>query len=127
MHHNIIYRCTDAGWKRPSIWIGETLESRDGTVVTDERIGYLVQLEGRYARLDMFCQFAKCLTNELVCLTHQLYFILSLQEYLHRRLICSHAATVNTARTEQTIIVAHQQMALDLSKRIKHNTDKNQQ
>ena len=96
-------------------------------MVSDELIRYLIQLEGRYSRLDMFCQFAKRLTNKLVCLAHQLNLIFSLQVDLHRRLISRHATTVDTAGTEQTIVVAHQQMALDLCECIKHHTDENQQ
>jgi len=55
MYDDVVHRGADAGGKRPSIGIGETLESRNGSVITDERIGYLIQLEGRYARLDMLC------------------------------------------------------------------------
>ena len=107
MNNDVVDRSTDAGGKRPSVWIGETHESRDSSVVADKLVGQLIQLEGRYTRLDMFSQFAKGLTNKLVCLAHQLYFILSLQEYLHRRLVGSHTATMNTTRTEQAVIVAH--------------------
>ena len=97
-------------------------------MISDELIRYLIQLEGRYSRLDMFCQFAKRMSNKLVCLTHQLYFILSLQIDLHRRrLICSHSAAMDTARTEQTIIMAHQQVALNLCERVEHDADENQQ
>ena len=96
-------------------------------MISDELIGNLIQLEGRYSRFNMFCQFAKRTTNELVRLTHQLYFILSLQKYLHRRLVCSHSTAVDTTRTEQTIIVTHQQMTLDLCEGVEHHTDKNQQ
>ena len=83
MYYDIIHRGADAGGKRPSIWIGETLECRDCSVVTNEFVGNVIQLEGRYTRFDMFCQFAKGLTNELVSLTHQLNFVFSLQKYLH--------------------------------------------
>ena len=96
-------------------------------MISDELIGNLILLEGRYSRFNMFRQFAKRTTNELVCLTHQLNFIFSLQKYLHRRLVCSHAAAVDTTRTEQTIIVTHQQVTLDLCECVKHHTDKDQQ
>ena len=127
MHHDVIHRRTDAGRKRPSIWIREPLERRDGTMISDELVRDLVQLEGRYSRLDMFCQFAKRLTNKLVSLAHQLNLIFSLQVDLHRRLISRHATTVDTAGTEQTVVVAHQQMALDLCECVKNHTDENQQ
>ena len=97
-------------------------------MVTNELIGNPIQLEGRYAGFDMFCQFAKSLTNELVGLAHQLNFIFSLQKYLHRRiLVCLHASSVDSAGAEQTVVVAHQQVTLDLCECVKHNTDKNQQ
>ena len=96
-------------------------------MISDEFIGNLIQLEGRYTRLYMFCQFTKRLTNKLVSLAHQLNLIFSLQVDLHRRLISRHATTVDTAGTEQTIVVAHQQVALDLCECIKHHTDENQQ
>ncbi len=66
-------------------------------MVTDERVGNLVQLEGRYARLDMFCQFAKGLTNKLVGLAHQLKFVFSLQIDLHTGLIRTHTTSVDAA------------------------------
>ena len=97
MNDDIIHRSTDTGGKRPSIWIGETLESRNCTVVTDELVGNHIQLEGRYTRLDMLCQFSNGLTNELVRLAHQLDFVFSLQEYLHRRLVGSHSAAMDAA------------------------------
>ena len=96
-------------------------------MVSDELVRDLVQLEGRYSRLDMSCQFAKGLTNELVGLAHQLNLIFSLQVDLHRRLISRHTATVDTAGAEQTVVVAHQQMTLDLSEGVKHHADENQQ
>ena len=96
-------------------------------MVSDELVRDLVQLEGRYPRLDMSCQFAKCLTNKLVSLAHQLNLVFCLQKYLHRRLVSRHATTVDTAGTEQTIVVAHQQVALDLCECVKHYTDENQQ
>jgi len=96
-------------------------------MVSDELVCDLVQLEGRYPRLDMSCQFAKCLTNKLVSLAHQLNLVFCLQKYLHRRLVSRHATTVDTAGTEQTVVVTHQQMTLDLCKGVEHHTDKNQQ
>ena len=72
MDDNIIDRGTNAGGKRPSIRIRETLECWDGSVVTYELVRNLIQLEGRYTRLDMFCQLAKRTTNKLVSLAHQL-------------------------------------------------------
>ena len=65
------------------MWIGEALESRNCSVVSDELIGHTIQLEGRYTRFYMFCQFAKGFSNQLVGLAHQLNFIFSLQKYLH--------------------------------------------
>ena len=128
MNDDIIYRSTDAGGKRPSIRIGETFEGRNGSMVTDELIGYLVQMEGRYTRLDMFCQFAKGLSNQLVGLAHQLYLIFSLQVYLHRRrLVSLHAAAVDTTGAEQTVIVAHQQVRLNLCEGVEHHTDENEE
>ena len=96
-------------------------------MVSDELVRDLVQLEGRYSRFDMSCQFAKRFTNELVGLAHQLNFVFSLQEYLHRRLISRHATAVDTAGTEQTVVMAHQQMTLNLGECVKHHTDENQQ
>ena len=128
MHHHIVDRCADAGRKRPSIWIGEPFESRDSTVVTDELIGNLIQLEGRYTRLDMSCQFAKRLTNKLVGLAHQLNFIFSLQKYLHAELVGANpTASVDTSGVEQAVVVTHQQMTLNLLECVEHNTNKNQQ
>ena len=97
MNDDIIHRSTDTGGKRPSIWIGETLEGRDSSMVANEFVSHLIQLEGRYTRLDMLCQFAKGLTNKLVSLAHQLNFVFSLQEYLHRRLVGSHSTSMNAA------------------------------
>ena len=96
-------------------------------MISDELVRDLVQLEGRYPRLDMLCQFAKRLTNKLVGLAHQLNLIFSLQVDLHRRLISRHATAVNTTGTEQTVVVAHQEVTLDLCECIKHHTDENQQ
>ena len=96
-------------------------------MVSDELVRDLVQLEGCYPRLDMSCQFAKRTSNKLVGLAHQLYLVFSLQVDLHRRLISRHATTVDTAGTEQTVVVAHQQMALDLCECIEHHTYENQQ
>ena len=70
MHHTVIDRCADACGERPSVRIGEAFESRNGTMVTYELIGYLVQLESRHTRFDMFRQFAKRFTNKLVRLAH---------------------------------------------------------
>ena len=96
-------------------------------MVANKFIGHLIQLEGRYTRLDMFCQFAKRTTNELVSLTHQLYFIFSLQKYLHTGLVRTHSASVNTARIKQTVVVTHEQMALNLLQRVENDTHENQQ
>ena len=96
-------------------------------MVANEFVSHLIQLEGRYTRLDMLCQFAKRFTNKLVRLAHQLNFVFSLQKYLHRRLVGSHAATMNATRTEQAVIMAHEQMTLNLGKCIEYNTHKNQQ
>ena len=96
-------------------------------MVSDKLVRNLVQLEGRYPRLDMSCQFAKRLSNELVCLAHQLNLVFCLQKYLHRRLICRHATAVDTTGTEQTVVVTHQQMALNLCECVEHHTDENQQ
>ena len=96
-------------------------------MVSDELVRDFVQLEGRYSRFDMSCQFAKRFTNKLVGLAHQLNLVFSLQKYLHRRLISRHATTVDTAGTEQTIVVAHQQVALNLCECVEHHTDENQQ
>ena len=96
-------------------------------MVANEFLGHLIQLEGRHTRFDMFRQFAKRFTNELVGLAHQLNFVFSLQEYLHRRLISRHATAVDTAGTEQTVVMAHQQMTLNLGECVEHHTDENQQ
>ena len=96
-------------------------------MVTNELIGHTIQLEGRYTRLYMLCQFAKRFTNKLVRLAHQLNFVFSLQEYLHRRLVGSHAAAMYATRAEQAVIVAHEQMTLNLGKRVEHDTHENQQ
>ena len=96
-------------------------------MVANEFVSHLIQLEGRYTRLDMLCQFAKGLTNELVSLTHQLDFIFSLQEDLHTGLVRTHSASVNTARIKQTVVVTHEQMALNLLQSVKYNTHENQQ
>ena len=67
-------------------------------MVTNELIGYLIQLEGRYAGFNMSGQFAKGLSNEPVGLAHQLYFIFSLQKYLHRRILVGlHATAMDAA------------------------------
>ena len=96
--HDLIHRGADAGRERPSIGIGETLESGNCSIVANELVGNLIQLEGRYARLDMFCQFAKGPSNKLVGLTHQLDLVFSLQKYLHTDLVGTHSATsVDTA------------------------------
>ena len=96
-------------------------------MVTDKLFSYLVQLEGRYTRLDMFCQFAKRPTNELVGLAHQLNFIFSLQKYLHTGLVRTHATTVDTTRIKQAIIVTHQQVTFNLLESVENNTDQDQQ
>ena len=66
-------------------------------MVSDKLLGHAIQLEGRYTRLDMLCQFAKGLTNELVGLAHQLNFIFSFQKYLHTGLVRTHSTSVDTA------------------------------
>ena len=96
-------------------------------MVTNELISHLVQFEGAHPRFDMSSQFAKRFTNKLVRLAHQLNFVFSLQEYLHRRLVRSHAAAMYATRTEQAVIVAHEQMTLNLGKRVEHDTHENQQ
>ena len=55
VHDDVVYRSTDAGRKRPSVWIRESLEGRNGSVVTDEFVCDLIQTKGRYTRLDMLC------------------------------------------------------------------------
>ena len=127
MHHTVVDRCADACGERPSVWIREPLESGYGVMVAYELIGHLVQLEGRNSRFDMFCQFAKRFTNKLVGLAHQLNLVFSLQKYLHRRLISRHATTVDTTGIEQTIIMAHQEVTLNLLERVEHHTNENQQ
>ena len=97
-------------------------------MVTYERVGYPIQLEGRYAGFDMCCQFAKGFPDKQVRLAHQLNFIFSLQKYLHRRiLVCLHATSVDSARAEQNVVMAHQQVTLKLCKCVEHDTDENQQ
>ena len=96
-------------------------------MVTDKLFSYLIQLEGRYTRLDMRGQFAKGLSNQLIGLAHQLNFVFSLQKYLHTGLVCTHATSVDTARVEQTVIVAHEQVALNLLQRVENDTHENQQ
>ena len=83
-------------------------------MVANKLVGHFIQLEGRYTRLNMFSQFTKRSTNKLVGLAHQLYFIFSLQKYLHTDLVRTHTTTVDTARVEQTVVVAHEQVALNL-------------
>ena len=96
-------------------------------MVSNELLGYPVQLEGRYTRLDMFCQFPKRLSDKSVRLAHQLYLIFCLQKYLHRRLVCSHSAAVDTTGAKQAIIVAHQQVTLNLCKCVEHYTNQDQE
>ena len=52
-------------------------------MISYELFRNIIQLKGRYTRFDMFCQFRQGLTNKLVSLAHQLYFIIRLQKYLH--------------------------------------------
>ena len=93
MNHGIVYRCTDACGKRPSIGIGEVLERWNGSIVADELLRNFIQLEGRYTWFDMFSQFAKGLANKLVGPAHQLNLIFCFQKDLHqRRLVCLNAA-----------------------------------
>ena len=127
MNHDIVHRGANAGGKRPSIGIGETLESGNCSIVTNKLVGNLIQLEGRYTRLNMFRQFAKGSTNKLVGPAHQHDFVFSLQKDLHAGLVGTHSTTVYTAGIEKTVIMAHQQVALYLLEGVKHHTDKNEQ
>ena len=97
-------------------------------MVTNKLIRNLIQLEGRYTRFDVFCQFAKRFSNQLVGLAHQLYLVLSLQKYLHESLVSIHTATAtNTSRVKQAVIVTHEQVTLNLLQCVEHHTNENQQ
>ena len=79
----------------------------------------------------MFGQFAERFTNKLVRPAHQLNFIFCLQEDLHQHRLIGLDATLtsrtDTARVEQTVIVAHHQMVLYLLKRIDDDTHEDEQ
>ena len=83
MDDNVVDRGADAGGKWPSKRIREVLERRYCTVIPDELLCNMIQLEGRYTWLNMFTQFCKSGTDESVCLAHQVDFIFGLQKYLH--------------------------------------------
>lgn len=57
------------------------LESGDGPVIADKLLSYLVKLKCSNTWLDPLGDFAKCLSNQLISLTHQFYFFVCLQKY----------------------------------------------
>ena len=84
MHYHVVDRSADTGRKRRAIWIGESLEGWLGPIVTDELFGNFVKPGSGNAGLYVASQFAKRPAHEQVRLAHKLYFILSLQKYVHR-------------------------------------------
>ena len=78
MNYNVVDRGADTCGKRPSKRIGKVFEGRNGSVVTDKFHRYPIQLEGRHAWFNMFGQFCKGFTNQVVSLAHQLNFIFGL-------------------------------------------------
>ena len=53
-------------------------------MISDERLCYVIQLEGRYSWFDMFSHFSKCVRNKAVGTSHQFDLILSLEKNLHQ-------------------------------------------
>ena len=79
MYDDIIDRRTNACRKRPSIWIREPLESRNGTMVTNELVGYLVELSGSDAWLDELCHLSQGLSHQKVGFSEKLHLIVGLK------------------------------------------------
>lgn len=106
-----------------------TLETRNATVITDKLLGNLVKPKGSNTWLDPLGDFAKCLSNQLISLSNQLYFFVSLQKYHSEISISSYrtCATFDLAVLHQTVIVMHHQMRLDLLESIQNYTHKNQE
>ena len=57
------------------------LETRNATMVTDELFCNLVKPKSSNTWLDPLGDFAKCLSNQLICLSNQLYFFVCFQKY----------------------------------------------
>jgi hypothetical protein len=57
------------------------LESRNATMVTDKLFGNLVKPKSSNTWLDPLGDFAKCLSNQLISLSNQLYFFVCFQKY----------------------------------------------
>ena len=58
-----------------------TLETRDSAVISNKLFCNLVKLKSSNTWLDPLGDFAKCLSNQLISLSYQLYFFVSLQKY----------------------------------------------
>ncbi len=58
-----------------------TLETGDGTMITDKLFSNLIEPKGGNAWLDPLGDFAKCLSNQLISLSYQFNFFVSLQKY----------------------------------------------
>lgn len=68
----------DAECARKSI---VALEPRDSAVISNKLFCNLVKLKSSNTWLDPLGDFAKCLSNQLISLSYQLYFFVSLQKY----------------------------------------------
>ena len=99
-------------------------------MIHDELVRYLIQLGGSNTRLDSLSHFGISLTKQDVACPHEFYFFVSLEKnHLSNELVGhSTGATFDAhAGLEESVIVAHQEMTLDLLQSIQNNTHHNQQ
>ena len=100
------------------------------TMIHDELVRYLIQLGGSNTRLDSLSHFGISLTKQDVACPHEFYFFVSLEKnHLSNELVGhSTGATFDAhAGLEESVIVAHQEMTLDLLQSIQNNTYHDQQ
>ena len=58
-----------------------TLETRDTSVISNKLFRDLVKPKSSNTWLDPLGDFAKCLSNQLICQSYLFYFFVSLQKY----------------------------------------------
>ena len=128
VNNHIIDRGADAGWERPSIWIGNPLKV--GTAPWARMNASAILSNWRVVMPGLIC-FAN--SPRVIPTSWLARRISSISSSVFRNIfilksIGTHtAASVDTAGVEQAIVVAHEQVALYLLQCVEHNTHENQQ
>ena len=78
MYHLLVYRSTNRSRKRISILVRKSLESRNSPIISNELFRNLIKLKCGDSGSNMLSDLAKCLTYQLISLTHQLNLFICL-------------------------------------------------